>query len=58
MLMPVGSTRGYYPSANFDKKVLRGNRDMGVLRLGGAAKMWVAPSGGISLRHVLVLEER
>jgi len=39
VLMPVGSTLGGCRMANFDKKVSRGNRDMGVLRLGGGSKI-------------------
>ena len=40
--MHVGSTRGYYQAVNCDQKLSIGNRDMGVLRLGGGA----AASGG------------
>ena len=39
LLMPVGSTLGGYPLANFDKNLTSGFREMGVLRLGGGSKI-------------------
>ena len=40
MLRPVGSTLGGYPSADFDKNLTIGFREMGVLRFGGGAKIY------------------